>query len=408
MAGSADVSDTTSVREPKAPEKSVGDLLLDIPEEILRVPIRVLEGTAWLGERAYSSPLARGLFPLRLSERLLASPVASYGSNAGLEGGIALHGFSVFRPDGRLKLGLAYSTHRYQKYELSYGSHGLRATAVGATFGALYVKRPRERFYGVGLESEVDNEVAYTKEEFSLAGRWAWRIHSSANLAVDVSHTTTNTSDGMDPDREGRLNAIQALLGISPEETRSARYWTFGGELHHDWRNHPARPSSGGEERLGLYYHRGTGNAEGLEFTTAKAEIRHYLHIYRNRIVALRALAMSTDVPADAPPLPFYLLSSLGGAADLRGFRSQRFRDYDLAFASAEYRYPIWLRIDAFLAVDAGRTFSSLTDEFTLKEWQHSWGGGIRFWRGDRVLCLVQAARSREGTRFYLDLAGEF
>jgi hypothetical protein len=76
--------------------------------------------------------------------------------------------------------------------------------------------------------------------------------------------------------------------------------------------------------------------------------------------------------------------------------------------ATAEYRYPIWQMIDAFVFAEAGRVFSSLTEEFTLRDWSESFGTGLRVWREDEIVFSAQVAYSDESWRVYFELGGDW
>lgn len=105
---------------------------------------------------------------------------------------------------------------------------------------------------------------------------------------------------------------------------------------------------------------------------------------------------------------PFYLLNHLGGQNNLRGFKSDRFTANDLALVSAEYRYPIWDSIDAFLLFDAGRVFDRIEDDFSLRNWEWNYGFGMRAWKTSGLILSATFARSNEETRYYLSAGEEF
>ena len=119
-------------------------------------------------------------------------------------------------------------------------------------------------------------------------------------------------------------------------------------------------------------------------------------------------MTQTTDLRDETAFLPFYLLPSLGGVKTLRGYTKHRFVDNDLALISAEYRYPIWEKIDAFVFLDEARVFNNLTDDFKWHDWKYSYGGGLRVWETDNLILSFYAAKSEEETRFNIQFSDSF
>ena len=160
---------------------------------------------------------------------------------------------------------------------------------------------------------------------------------------------------------------------------------------------------------LSIRYDHGVGNGDDLHALTTRAELVEYLNVYHKRLLAFRVIAQSVDTDdKEVPVLPFYLKSRLGGRDDLRGFLNNRFVDYDMTMAAVEYRWPIWTMVDAFVFAEAGRVYSSLRDDFTLRNWHESYGTGLRVWREDSIILSLQVAFSDEERRIYLELGGEW
>jgi outer membrane protein assembly factor BamA len=186
---------------------------------------------------------------------------------------------------------------------------------------------------------------------------------------------------------------------------QAARIWSVGMQLIHDWPDHPGQPSRGGHESISLQYQKGVDRSEDLKYVITRVDIRHYLNIYKKRLLALRVLVEALDRIGNSPAAPFYLRPSLGGGNDLRGYRTRRFTDNNLAMVSIEYRYPIWDAADAFIFLDEGRVFNPFTDSFTFSNWQYSAGGGIRIWSNGGLILSTLVAAGKEGARFYLELS---
>jgi outer membrane protein assembly factor BamA len=86
----------------------------------------------------------------------------------------------------------------------------------------------------------------------------------------------------------------------------------------------------------------------------------------------------------------------LGGAQALRGFREFRFQDRNSILLTAEYRWEAWWALDGALFVDAGQVANRRQD-FTLRDFDASYGFGLRFHSNRAFVARLDLAFSREG-----------
>jgi hemolysin activation/secretion protein len=95
--------------------------------------------------------------------------------------------------------------------------------------------------------------------------------------------------------------------------------------------------------------------------------------------------------------VPFYLQETLGGDTALRGFRNFRFRDTNLLYLSAEYRWEVPPALEFAIFYDRGKVFADRADwDFTSLE--KGFGIGIRAKTLDSLLLRLDFSRSREDT----------
>jgi outer membrane protein assembly factor BamA len=404
----ANEPDSTATREPVPYERSSGETWAAVPREILMIPVRILQGVSALGIWLYDTPTAQYLLSFDTPRLYGAYPIASYGANSGFKLGVVLYDNRLFTPEDRLKLRLSYTTHDYQHYGVSYRGPQVLGPHAGLDGLAQYRKRPRETFFGIGQDSRQEDEVNYTLEESYFKGDLQVYASSRVTLTARATFTASNISDGQDPDLLGDLDSIRTLFGVGPQATRPTRFVTLGAELGGDWRDSKGQPSRGGEAYLWLGYNHGTGQSDRLRFYHAAADLRYYLNLFRKRILAFRLLLEARETTSGSPPLPFYLLSKLGGRKTLRGYDTYRLVDNDAALFTVEYRYPIWDVLDAFLFYEEGQVFPNLRRDFTWRGWRYSAGGGLRVWRSAGVIFHTQIAFSAETTRFYFELGTDF
>ncbi len=405
--GRTEIPDSTAIRKPPRPEKSTSELLLYVPSKILQLPVYIVRSGARTVIRGLSVPREIKKFSATAfdSDNLII-PIGDAGSRSGISAGLSLNFRNLASVKDRIQFAFSYSTNNYQKYTFAYRAPTMFSPATGLNLFASYRDRTRERFIGLGQASSLSDEISYRLEQSRIGMSVDTRVGSGVSLSVSGEFTKSQTFDGQNPSVENRLDSIQLLLSLSDEDIRASKVWSIGAELKHDSRNHKGQPSAGGMETIQVTYHRGPKSSGHVEFVSTSVELSRYINIYDQRILALKLLAKSLDQPAATLPTPFYLLNRLGGQYNLRGFKTDRFSDNDLALASVEYRYPIWDVIDAFLLLDAGRVFREIEDDFTLRNWEWNYGFGLRVWKANGLIASATIARSSEETRFYL-LAGE-
>ena len=169
-----------------------------------------------------------------------------------------------------------------------------------------------------------------------------------------------------------------------------------------DTRNHPSRPTSGGDYRLtfSTFSDRNFGR---YSFRRIEGEASRFIPIlHDNWVIALRARVAATDTAA-GNVVPFYLLPTLGGSRTLRGYEDYRFRDRNLLLLNAEYRWRVFGALDGALFYDAGKVAPQFGD-LDLAHLRSSYGLGFRFHSNDTTLFRVDVGRSREGTRVLLSI----
>jgi outer membrane protein assembly factor BamA len=400
--------DTTRIRKPVKPKRTLGQKLLRLPQTVIMLPLHTVEGTVGfvINDIVLTRPVARFSYLFAKVDRVWGFfPVVGYGSNSGFKGGLTFTSKQVFTKGERLKIKATYSTHDYQRYTLIYSAPNKFGAFKRPYFAAGYRKRPWESFYGLGNDSRESDEVTFGLEKTYIGMGWHHILRPAIRLDIDGAYHAQNIYDGEDPNFVGNLDAIAQNLTLSTDDLAAARLVSVGASLSHDWRDNEGQPSRGGYEEIGVIFNQGVGRSSDLGYLVTRLNLRHYLNIFKKRILALRMLVESIDPMGNSPDVPFYLRRYLGGEDDLRGYRRRRFVDNDLALISVEYRYPVWLPLDAFLFLDEARVFESITKDFELANWRYSAGAGLRVWNDEGLMLSTQVAFSDEGMRFYLQVS---
>ena len=181
------------------------------------------------------------------------------------------------------------------------------------------------------------------------------------------------------------------------------RVTRFGGDVTIDTRVDPAFPRNAvhgtfGIDRIAF----GGGRA-----TQKKADVRGYVGLYRQMVLALRGVSITGD-----EPLPLYEHNLLGGAANLRGYDAGYKAGDNLAAASAELRIPLTspLNVGRFgvkAFVDWGAIYG-VGDKLSDQTFDRGIGGGA-YLHLTAVGVSLDVARSMTGnTRFHFGMGVTF
>lgn len=295
--------------------------------------------------------------------------------------------------------------NRTRKY--FYG--GLRDTQLfSSKFGlqveGFYKRLPDEDFFGIGNESLKKKETNYLHEESNFEIEILSVPFKKAIFAAGLSYSKVNVKQGRDPSTRtsSLLDSAEVFFGPVPG-LFGAEMWTLLFRMYHDSRNATGNPTKGGEEYFSYEFSRELGGSE-FAYRKFTIDLRRYIELFYSRVLALRLQTEITD-NLGGKEIPFYRLSGLGGQDILRGYRPRRFRDKDLMLVGAEYRFPIHSSMDGYIFFEEGRVFSNIFDEFTLKDFKYSAGGGLRIRSKERnLVALIEIAKSKEQLRFYFSL----
>ena len=152
--------------------------------------------------------------------------------------------------------------------------------------------------------------------------------------------------------------------GTAPGLLRSPDFIEVSGGAWLELRDEPRNPHRG--VALGVAFSRFDdrhGNA--FEFNRVIVDLREYIPLGSNRhVIALRQVTSLTD-PDAGSRVPFYMQSSLGGSAFLRGYSSVRFRGEKLLALEGEYRFELHPKVELALIYEAGKVFPTMRESIS-------------------------------------------
>ena len=322
----------------------------------------------------------------------------------------------------------AYSVYEYQYYDLqvgrvphegkslprvAWGTRGLfpladiEKSAAAPGFGiyasAQYRDFPREDFYGIGATSLRLDRTDYRLRDGLYEGIVRYRVARLSFMARAglLQASIRPGTDSAFPDL-----GIANDEGTAPGLLRSPDFVEVSGGAWLELRDEPHNPHRGAA--LGVAFSRfDDRHANAYEFNRVLVDAREYIPLGSNRhVIALRQVTSLTE-PDAGSRVPFYMQSTLGGSAFLRGYSSARFRGDKLLVLEGEYRFELRPKIELALIYEAGKVFHTMRG-FDLGNLLRSWGGGIRLKSRRDVRLRLEVLRSAEGTRLDLKLGKSF
>ena len=207
----------------------------------------------------------------------------------------------------------------------------------------------------------------------------------------------TRTDSGQD-DRS--LEEVFTRDEVPGFDDRNTEFAVAGGWVELDVRDKWDEPPVGIVARVTALRYEDAGLSK-YDFSRVVGDIQAYVPLgHRNRILALRVYS-SQSFADDGKVVPFYLMETLGGAKNIRGYREFRFRDTRNFLAEAEYRWEIFPYADMTVFVDAGKVFSEASD-FNFDDLHVGYGVGLRAHAPGGFVLRIDFAHSVEGFRFHV------
>lgn len=295
------------------------------------------------------------------------------------------------RADVRLRaLG---SLSGYSALEARFDLLNVGGTPFNATFEGEYRRAPHLKFFGVGRDSRREDLTQYLLRTLRFGTSLWWDLPEGFRVGAGIDHISLIQGPGGDSDTPSVDQLFDPLelpgLGTRPSFIR------FGGFADFDWRDLPEFPRSGGYYALRVYDYNDQ-QALRFEFRDYEVELQQYVPFtYGHRVLAFRFLGTFTDADDDEV-VPFYLMPTLGGSHDLRGFRTFRFRDFNKMLLQSEYRWEAWIGLEMALFFDAGKVFPD-RDHFDLDDLHTAYGVGFRFNNEETTFLRLDLAFGGEG-----------
>jgi hypothetical protein len=255
-------------------------------------------------------------------------------------------------------------------------------------------RNTQEDIYGLGMDTAVEDRTNYLAETGGAAGFVWWQLPDWLSVGAGAAWLQMNVGEGTD----SRFLDTCTTIPNAPGCDRQPTYLTYEGFVEIDWRN------AGNPYRGGFYSFRWTTwedqDFDEFSFDRFYVDLQQYLPFLMNkRVIALRARAEINDAKS-GNVVPFYMLPTLGGNNDMRGFEYARFTDLNSILFQAEYRAEVWMAMDLALFVDAGRVAADRDD--LLEDLELNYGFGLRMKTALSTFLRADFAFGGEAFRFMI------
>jgi len=162
--------------------------------------------------------------------------------------------------------------------------------------------------------------------------------------------------------------------------------------LRVDTRDSFFRPSAGAAASIDADYTHGLGSSDPSSYFRITGVVEGVLDVWkRSHVLVLRGSTQAL-VPVGSSFVPFSELPVLSTPDRLRGARWGKYRDYTDVLVTAEYRFPVWMWMDATLFVDWGGSFGKGYSGFDVSRMIPAIGAGVRVRTSSHFYLALQGA----------------
>ncbi|MDB4970907.1 MAG: hypothetical protein JWN44_6596 [Myxococcales bacterium] len=280
--------------------------------------------------------------------------------------------------------------------------------AFQASINAIYNRRNDQVFTGIGYTTDDKRTVTvgsrYAVDSLDAGGLISTPLAPGLYVDAAGGFGLRRFGNGIHIADEPPIADIYCVRDLSglcklgtvdevrvPGFNRGTQFFRAGATIRVDSRDNWYRPSSGALIEAGLDWTHGLG-FDTSHYVRAHAAVSAVLDLWqRSRTIVIR-FEFNDVEPISGQPVPFTELISLGGPDTFRGFRPGRFRNYSSVFAAAEYRWPIWMWMDATIFTEYGGVFGRAFEGFALERMKPDVGAGIRVRSSDAFFARAQFA----------------
>ena len=327
-------------------------------------------------------------------------PLFELGGDVGAAYGALLYHNQFTQYNHKIRLEALFGSEEYNDFDFSYTIPRFFSGRNQLEIEGEYSNDPVTSLFG-GNRSELEDEELFATERLETAVEFGRLMSKNVSFSIESRYRqidiSTNETILSDP-----------LPVVSDSLRGTTTLFSVGSQLKIDAANASPRILRGSRYILGLQWNRSLTD-DRFEYLRYDLEWHQFLPL--PLLPDTRRLAIKTRLhKAEAlsgKEVPFFDYPKLGSSIDLRGFRTDRFRDDGSLLVTVEYRYPLWDFADVVLFVDEGQVFSRFED-IALDKFKTSFGFGFHLISTSGFAFRSEFAFSRESSRVILSINPNF
>jgi hypothetical protein len=296
------------------------------------------------------------------------------------------------------------SQHKYWAIDGSIAFQGVGAREWRFEPYGRFRSMKRLNYYGLGNETFQDDRTTFSLLDRRTGAYGYVRPVGWLALGARGEGLWPRTSSGEDPDVHSLQDRFPA--NQRPGFGENTNYAYIGGFVNVNYpysRSEP--PRRGGDYMLSVGTYQDVSNT-AHSFRRVEVEGRERFPVFGvDRMLTIHGRLSSSTANA-GHSVPFYVMDTLGGADNLRGFKesiiggdeatstlrsfeSFRFRDHATALLQVDFRQRLWSQIFATFFVDAGLVAPTV-DALSLGNMHHGAGLGLSVYRTNALAVRIE------------------
>lgn len=328
-------------------------------------------------------------------------PILMYDTDIGVGYGAKGKFVNFFRKNESFDVLLFNSTKGERTYTFIFSIPDLeirQGTKYSFSFDlkAEYSKLLRANFYGLGPDSNEDEQTRYTDEKKELVLTFG-RGFSPYFVIEAMSSLKSVRYFDIEEDK----SHTETLGGVGEEYSPYCSV-----QLRYDSSDSWIHPKRGFRLLLRNDFAGGfLGNSKANYYRYTLDLRKYFLVVGSSDIVALRLMIQHIV----GKKIPLYEMSAIGGGSEMkamRGYPLNRFQDRGKFLVNAEYRFPVWKKLGGNVFIDWGLVWPSWKKiRFDLGAKDIGWG--LRYYLANFVVRFDMGF-SAEGTGVYFNFGHIF
>ena len=269
----------------------------------------------------------------------------------------------------------------------------------------VYRHHTQDDYYGLGDTSVKDERVSFGQDDREVQGHATYSLTTWLNVGARGGWLSPTIDEG----RDTRYPSIEQIFDDStaPGLAGQPDFTYTEGFAEVDYRDEPGNARSGGYYLFSMRRYNDR-DLDRYSFRTTNLTLQQFVPLFDKKRVFAFQVGLATTNPGDGQQVPFYLQPTLGGSRTLRSESDYRYRDQNVLWMNAEYRWEAFSALDMALFTDWGNVAPEFSD-LSFTDLKRAYGIGFRFNTAQAVFLRFDiAAGGNDGIRYFFKFSKAF